>query len=413
MNTIERIRCAVLLVAVALAGAAGCSAPKAFSLDSAWPWKDDEPEPEVPNRVVGMWTDTVLSKAGQVPQRGFGGRLYFYGKDANKPVLVEGELVVYAFDETGREPTDNKPTRRYVFPTDQVVLHQSESPVGPSYSFWLPWDEAGGARTEISLLCRFQPKGGPVVISEQTRHVLPGSILNAGTNAGPKTPKLPEGVPSRPAIPQLSSKLSGQSVPAASGAQLANYEVPVAAAPAPIDAAATAPQSTSGLATTSIALPRDFEIPRGGIPIASVKKQPAAPVQPAATAGLVAYPLVAAAPNPVEQATPSRSGTSYQPGTRFVTPTPYNPALAPPAPPNTNGINQPLQLPTATPINAPRIVPPQTAPQPSHTFQQMQQLYQQQLAAQQTGGGPALTSSQSVPQMPQIPTTGTAAVTYR
>src|SRR5262245_6726072 len=245
MNTIERIRFSVLLVAVTFAGLGGCATPKMFSLDNTWPFGDDEPKPEVPTRVSGFWADTVLHKAGEKPQRGFGGRLIFYGKDktdAEKPVLVDGELVVYAFDETGREPTDNKPTRRYVFPTDQIKLHQSEGPTGPSYSFWLPWDEAGGPQTEISLICRFQPTGGPVVVSEQTKHLLPGALRPPGTAAASTPPKLPEGIPSRPARPTLSSQLSQP--PASTGAQQASYQIATAAAAIP-----AAPNVLSGSAT--------------------------------------------------------------------------------------------------------------------------------------------------------------------
>jgi hypothetical protein len=160
---------AVFALGIACSLVGGCRAPKAsdfkpskiFSLKNSWPW-NDEPEEGIPLRVVGTWTDTVLTQPGQKPQRGFGGRLVFYGKDEKEPILVDGQLVVYAFDETGRDPTNNKPTRRYVFPADQVPRHMSISEIGASYSFWLPWDEAGGPRTEVSLICRFEPKGRAV-----------------------------------------------------------------------------------------------------------------------------------------------------------------------------------------------------------------------------------------------------------
>ena len=77
----------------------------------------------------------MLHQSGKKPQRGFGGRLIFYGEDAEKPVLVDGQLVVYAFDETNREPTDNKPTRRYVFPPDQVARRMSKSALGSVVQF--------------------------------------------------------------------------------------------------------------------------------------------------------------------------------------------------------------------------------------------------------------------------------------
>ena len=60
----------------------------------------------------------------------------------------------------------------------------SKNKLGASYSFFLPWDEAGGPKTEVSLICRFEPKDGPVVTSEQTRQLLPGSIAATPTAGG-------------------------------------------------------------------------------------------------------------------------------------------------------------------------------------------------------------------------------------
>ena len=46
-----------------------------------------------------MWSDAVYTQPGLPPTRGFGGRLYFY--DAHdQPVKVEGQLVVYAYDDS-------------------------------------------------------------------------------------------------------------------------------------------------------------------------------------------------------------------------------------------------------------------------------------------------------------------------
>src|SRR3954466_3905667 len=101
-----------LVIVVAMVGSAGCAAPwktpKMFSLDNTWPFRDkDKPQEGTPVRMVGTWTDTVMTRAGQKPQRGFGGRIMFYDKEGKKPILVDGQLVVYAFDELGRDPTDN------------------------------------------------------------------------------------------------------------------------------------------------------------------------------------------------------------------------------------------------------------------------------------------------------------------
>jgi hypothetical protein len=264
-NVFSRLIVAAIM-SVSLVGNVGCSISKwkpskIFSLDSSWPFRDkDEPREGIPVRMVGTWTDSVLTKAGEKPQRGFGGRLMFYDKDEKDPIKVDGQLIVYAFDETDRDPTDNKPTRRYVFPAEQVQLHMSKSELGTSYSFWLPWDEAGGPKTEVSLICRFEPKGGAVVTSEQTRHPLPGSAPVAGAKGEKKPPKVPLGVPSKPQIPTLESLQAKRAEER--NAKLASYEVPVNG-PTVSGATSDDPAELGArrMTSTTINLPGNYQMP--------------------------------------------------------------------------------------------------------------------------------------------------------
>jgi hypothetical protein len=265
-NFISRVFVAAA-VAISLSGNVGCSISKwkpskMFSLDNSWPFHDKEEIREgIPVRMVGTWTDTVLTKAGEKPQRGFGGRLMFYERDEKDPIKVDGQLIVYAFDETDRDPTDNKPTRRYVFPAEQVPLHMSKSELGASYSFWLPWDEAGGPKTEVSLICRFEPKGGAVVTSEQTRHPLPGTAPVAGAKGEKKPPKVPPGVPSKPQIPTLESVQAKRAEER--NAKLASYEVPVNG---PTVVGTTGPDpgelGARRMTSTTIDLPHNYQMPQ-------------------------------------------------------------------------------------------------------------------------------------------------------
>lgn len=172
----------VTVVALAVLTASGCASTKKSwrfakngDLKRAVGLKSDKPlPPETPVRLVSTWTDTVLQKAGTTPQRGFGGKLVFFKTDSEEPVRVDGQLVIYAFDESDREPHETHPSRKYVFPRDEFVRHESESQLGPAYSVWLPWDEVGGNMKQISLIARFEPHGGPTVLGEQTKHLLPG-----------------------------------------------------------------------------------------------------------------------------------------------------------------------------------------------------------------------------------------------
>ena len=155
-------------LAATLLLATGCRGPwsKGWKVSDMWdvdvtPWSEEEPE-------AG---DTAadrehLDRCGAAPRRQDAAARIRRATDLlrhrnEKPVLVDGQLVIYAFDESNREPTNNKPTRRYVFPPDQVARRMSKSELGPSYSFWLPWDEVGGVADRGQPDRAVRAEGGP------------------------------------------------------------------------------------------------------------------------------------------------------------------------------------------------------------------------------------------------------------
>lgn len=170
----------LLIVSGCMSGSDGWRFAKKMDVRQSVGLAQDKPQPpQMPNRLVSTWEDTVLTLAGKKPQRGFGGRILFFNETSQEPVRVEGQLVVYAYDENDREAHETHPTRRYVFPVEQFVKHESECQLGPSYSVWLPWDQAGGEQKSISLIARFEPKDGPLIVGDQTRHLLPGTQMLA------------------------------------------------------------------------------------------------------------------------------------------------------------------------------------------------------------------------------------------
>lgn len=184
------------LLTVLLLGLTGCAQMKVpgaeyfssvkehFDLSDNIPWGEGDYKAGMPSRVVAVWVDTVMYTTGEVPVRGFGGRLMFYTPKGEKPIKVEGDLVVYAFDEVGRDPRHVAPDKKYVFTAEQLAGHYSKGELGHSYSVWLPWDQAGGSQREISLIVRFIPKGGTVIVGDPTRHILPGAKIEETQLAG-------------------------------------------------------------------------------------------------------------------------------------------------------------------------------------------------------------------------------------
>lgn len=166
-------RCLFLAVASCLLFA-GCST---FDLAEQMPWsKSEAEEPEskypAPETMIAIWTETIYSAPGQPPMRGFGGRLFFYDKNS-RPVPVDGELICYGFDDS-TDANSSTPDRKFVFTREQLTQHYGETDIGASYSIWLPWDQLGNPKKQISLYPVFKSANGKLVRAQTSKHVLPG-----------------------------------------------------------------------------------------------------------------------------------------------------------------------------------------------------------------------------------------------
>jgi hypothetical protein len=158
----------LLLAAVTLCG---CTK---FSLQDSFRLFEKEAKPEVPERMVAVWTYSIMNRAGQPSTRGFGGRVTFFGADDKASILVDGQLTVYAFDDDCENLENSVPEKKFIFPRANLASHQSESNLGPSYSFWLPWDEVNGPHRRLSLIGRFDDASGKVILSQSASVSLPG-----------------------------------------------------------------------------------------------------------------------------------------------------------------------------------------------------------------------------------------------
>jgi len=138
-------------------------------------------EYQIPQSMNVTWTHDIISVPGKPPARGFGGRIYFYN-EKSQAIPVDGELMVYGFDDThsshpgaalasqGMDQAD----KRYRFTDEQFTTHFSESDLGASYSIWVPWDAAPGAKKKIMLIPTFKSKDGKVIRGNAATLLLPG-----------------------------------------------------------------------------------------------------------------------------------------------------------------------------------------------------------------------------------------------
>jgi len=166
-----------LLVMLWLAAACGCSV---LDLRGKLSQLSSDEKPQVPTRMVEVWTNEILTEPGLPGVRGFAGRVMFHNGEDTAPVKVDGTFVVLAFDEADAENGFTAPERKYVYLPEQLPKYYSKSELGHSYSFWLPWDEVGGPDRKICLIARFEPRKGAIVASKPCQKFLPGAAPRPG-----------------------------------------------------------------------------------------------------------------------------------------------------------------------------------------------------------------------------------------
>jgi hypothetical protein len=173
------------LVTLSLCGLAiansGCSTWKKPSpqKSSKEPWsitKLWKKEYQRPQSMAVIWAPDVLAMPGSPPTRGFGGRVYFYN-ERTQAVPVDGDLIVHGYLKHDRRSGVSEhisADKTFAFTAEQLTKHFSPSEIGASYSIWIPWDEADGMRTEVTLIPTFKGKDGSIVQGTPSKVNLPG-----------------------------------------------------------------------------------------------------------------------------------------------------------------------------------------------------------------------------------------------
>ncbi len=152
---------------------AGCTSLSKLPEKTTQWWAREAPG--TPSAVVAVWSYAVGQFPDRPPLRGFGARLMFYEEHSPRPIKVDGNLVVYAYEESSTSTPRIAADRKYLFTQEELARCYSQTPLGHSYSIWVPWDELGGPQREVSLIVCFTPIKGPTVVSPQTKIVLPGT----------------------------------------------------------------------------------------------------------------------------------------------------------------------------------------------------------------------------------------------
>jgi len=175
------IKTSVTWLAVAFILVAG-----AHDARADWPklWPSSQPKLKessypTPVKMAAIWSPAVFNQVGKQSTRGFGGRIYFYDAK-NEPVAVEGQLVVYVYNDGAPGGENKPPEKKFAFTPEQFTKHYSPTQLGASYSIWIPWDPVGGPQAQLTLVPIFTSASGQLVIGESSHNLLPGPTAPSG-----------------------------------------------------------------------------------------------------------------------------------------------------------------------------------------------------------------------------------------
>ena len=171
---------------IALAAAAclvsGCAETRLFtSVSETFGWGEKKTlhataqNPAV--EIVCMWQPAQGRGPNGLPVRGLAGQLMFFTRREPTPVIVDGDVRIYLFDNRGTAEQQAKPIHQQDHPAAQWQAYLQNGNVGPSYHLFVPYVPGGHYQVECTVQARFTPREpGRAVYSELASVTLPGTI---------------------------------------------------------------------------------------------------------------------------------------------------------------------------------------------------------------------------------------------
>lgn len=173
-----------LTLAVMMSSCLGCATlqmpfgkrmPKASAADPA-------------TQILCLWQPGDGQDPKGMPCKGFHGQILFLSSRKATPVQIEGEVMIYIFDDQGTPEEQAKPIHRYQFDNGSWAIHLAKTSFGPAYSVFVPYPKHGITDANCSMRVRLKPKQGPTIFSEFSNMQLNGNKkIQRGEDAKPST----------------------------------------------------------------------------------------------------------------------------------------------------------------------------------------------------------------------------------
>ncbi len=172
-------RLKIFLGSLALLAFVGCSASRELTSAMASATRKEHKSPKV-SRVVCLW-EPAVGKIPNGPKRGIIGQvLFFEGRDT-APVKVDGEVVIYVFDDHGSIEDQSKPIHKLALSPEELKAVHAETAVGHSYHIPVPYPKDHGLTTTCTMRVKHTSVDGHVSYSDLASVLLLGKSRPSST----------------------------------------------------------------------------------------------------------------------------------------------------------------------------------------------------------------------------------------
>lgn len=115
--------------------------------------------------------------------RGVAGQVFFFNRDNAVPVMVNGDVHVFVFDDLGTEADQSKPLSQFDIDRQTWNTQLTRTQFGPAYRLFVPYTRPGRNQAELAVRLRMTPDSGPVVYSDLSTINLAGHKPEKSENA--------------------------------------------------------------------------------------------------------------------------------------------------------------------------------------------------------------------------------------
>jgi len=100
------------------------------------------------------------------PCRGAAGQIFFFNRDSAVPVVVQGDVRVFVFDDQSPIEEQSKPIQEFDIDRQTWNSQLISTQFGPAYRLFVPYTRAGRHQAQMAIRLRMTPDHGPIVFSD-------------------------------------------------------------------------------------------------------------------------------------------------------------------------------------------------------------------------------------------------------